>query len=137
MLAQVDAALDATELTELLNALLDTRLDDTKELTDELTTGVEERIAEDNTEDATDERTEDGALDETTLEETAEADEPAALQIAPVTAGASTAPLVLTCTPKDTVCPGGMLLFQSRLVAEYGLVPVRVAFQLLVMRLFT
>lgn len=67
--------------------------------------------------DEDDERTEDGALDETTLDETAETDEPAALQIAPVTTGTSTAPLVLTCTPKDTVCPAGILAFQLKLDA--------------------
>lgn len=73
---------------------------------------LDERMEEDNTLDddrieEDDERTdEDGILDETTLEDTADADEPAALQIAPVTTGVSTAPLVLTCIPKDIVCPG-------------------------------
>lgn len=93
----------------------------------ELTTDDELRSDEDD-----DKGTDDGAL-----EETAEADEPAALQIAPVTAGVSTAPLVLTCTPKETVCPAGILPFQLKLVALYGLVPVSIAFQLLVIRLFT
>jgi hypothetical protein len=97
----------------------------------ELTSEDEERSDED------DERTDDGALDETTLDETAEADEPAALQIAPVTTGVSTAPLVLTCRPKETVCPGCTLPFQLKLDALYGLAPVKVAFQLPVIRLFT
>ncbi len=39
------------------------------------------------------------------------------LQILPVTAGVSTAPLALTCTPNATVCPGCMLAFQLMLVA--------------------
>ena len=39
-------------------------------------------------------------------------------QILPVTAGVSAAPLVFTCMPKDTVCPGWMLPFQLKLVAE-------------------
>lgn len=57
-------------------------------------------------------------LEETRLEETAEAEEPPGLQIVPVTTGVSAAPLVLTCIPKDTVCPGWMLPFQFRLEAE-------------------
>ena len=39
-------------------------------------------------------------------------------QILPVTAGVSAAPLVFTCTPKETVCPGWILPFQLRLLAE-------------------
>lgn len=82
----------------------------------EFTSEDEERIDDD------DERTDDGALDETildetTLDETAEAEEPAALQIAPVTIGVSTAPLVFTCTPKETVFPGCTLPFQLKLDA--------------------
>lgn len=104
-LAQADETLEDTEL------LLDKRLDDTNELKDELTIDEEERSDED------DERIDDGALEETRLDETAEADEPAALQIAPVTTGVSTAPLVLTCIPKETVCPGGTFPFQLKLDA--------------------
>jgi hypothetical protein len=85
-----------------------------------------------------DERKDDeGNEDETTLERIDDADEVLPVQIAPVTAGVSTAPLVLTCTPKETVWPGCTPPFQPRLVAEYGLAPLTVAFQLLVTRLLT
>src|SRR5688572_5233645 len=40
---------------------------------------------------------------------------------------------LLPCIPKLTVCPGKILPFQLTLLAVYGLVPVKVAFQLLVM----
>jgi hypothetical protein len=111
VLGQVDEALEDTEFNELLALLLDERLDDTKEPRDDLAIDDEERV------DEADDRIDEGALDETRLDETAAADEPAALQIAPVTTGVSTAPLVLTCIPKDTVCPGGTLPFQLKLDA--------------------
>src|SRR5690606_29989654 len=57
-------------------------------------------------------------------------------QTDPVTTGVSTLPLlVLTCKPNSTVWPGWMVLFQLRLLAEYGLLPLRLAFQLLLIRL--
>jgi hypothetical protein len=57
-------------------------------------------------------------------------------QTAPVIAGTSAAePFLSPCTPKLTDWPGWMVLFQSRAVAEYGLLPLRVAFQELVILL--
>ena len=98
----MDETLDAIELKERINELeLDERIEELELITDD-----EERGDED------DERTDDGTLDETILDDTDEADEPAGLQIAPVTIGVSTAPLVLTCNPKDTVCPGCTVPFQ-------------------------
>ena len=38
-------------------------------------------------------------------------------QILPVTAGVSAAPLVFSCIPNETVCPGWMLPFQLKFVA--------------------
>lgn len=76
---------------ELDNAtLLDERLEDT--------TLADERIDDDAAID-------EGAIDEdeTTLDFAEDTDEALPPQIAPVTAGVSTAPLVLTCTPKETV----------------------------------
>lgn len=52
-----------------------------------------------------------------------------------LTTGVSTAPpLVFPCTPNSTVCPAVKFPFQLKLVAEYGLEPVTVAFQELVKR---
>ena len=65
---------------------------------------LEERIDDDSALD--DERLDDGAEDETTLELLVDTDEVLAPQIAPVTAGVSTAPLVAICNPNETVCPG-------------------------------
>lgn len=109
---------EQTDADELLNARLldDNTLDD------------DEREDEDSTEDCTD--------DDTTLERAEDAAE-LVPQIAPVTTGVSTAPLVATCNPNDTVCPGEIPPFQPRLVALYGLLPLTVAFQLPVTRLFT
>jgi hypothetical protein len=103
---QVDDTLEATEVEERL----------------EFTTGVEEREVDviELEDGATDERTDEGAalvviLEETTLDATDEA----APQIEPVTAGVSIAPpLAFTCTPNDTFCPGWIVPFQFRLVAE-------------------
>ncbi len=105
LLAQTD---EATELDELLNMLLDERIDDEDERTDE---GVleDKGILEDEMLD--------GILEGATLEEMADEEDPAALQIAPVTRGISTAPLVLTCIPNDTVCPGWIPPFQLKLDA--------------------
>ena len=90
-------------------------LDDTDDLLDELTNDDEGCIEDDErNEGAADEgATEDGALDERILDATDEA----APQIAPVTTGVSTAPLVLTCIPNETVCPAGILPFQLKLDA--------------------
>jgi hypothetical protein len=97
-LAQTD---EATELDELLNTLLDERIDD------------DERTDEDGA--IEDEGTlEDEILDGITLDRTEDATELWAPQTAPVTTGISTAPLVLTCTPKDTVFPGWTLPFQLK-----------------------
>lgn len=63
-----------------------------------------------------DERT-DEAKDDEAKDLADDADDVVPLQIAPVTAGVSTAPLVATCTPKDTVCPGFKLPFQPTLDA--------------------
>jgi hypothetical protein len=68
---------------------------------------------EEREEGAIDDATDEGALDERRLDATDEA----APQIAPVTTGVSTAPLVFTCTPKDTVFPGCTLPFQLKLEA--------------------
>ena len=45
-------------------------------------------------------------------------DAPMSPQILPITAGVSAVPLVLTCTPKETVWPGWIVPFQLRLEAE-------------------
>jgi hypothetical protein len=44
-------------------------------------------------------------------------------------------PFLSPCTPKLTDWPGWMVLFQSKAVAEYGLLPVKVAFHELVILL--
>ena len=79
--------------------------EDIDEVTDD-----EERIDDDE-----EERMEDTTLDDRL--DIDDADEPPLPQIAPVTTGVSTAPLVLTCTPKDATCPGCKLPFQLRLDA--------------------
>jgi hypothetical protein len=57
-------------------------------------------------------------------------------QTAPLTVGVSAEPpFLLTWKPKETVCPGAMLPFQPREVAVYGLLPLRLAFHELVIRL--
>jgi hypothetical protein len=91
-LAQTD---EATELDKLLNTLLDERTDEDGAIEDEGTL-------------------EDEILDGITLDRTEDATELWAPQTAPVTTGISTAPLVLTCTPKDTVFPGWTLSFQLK-----------------------
>lgn len=78
----------------------------------------ESKLDEDERIDEDEERTDDGSGDEITLERTEDATELGAPQIAPVTTGVSTAPLVVTCIPKDAVCPGCTVPFQLRLVAE-------------------
>lgn len=60
----------------------------------------DERIDED------DERAEDGSEEDITLDRVEDAVELAARQIAPLTTGISTAPLVTTCMPNEIVCPG-------------------------------
>lgn len=105
------AAAAQTELT----------LEETDDLLDELTADEEgcnddeDERDEGATEDgaAEDGATDDGTLDERTLDA---ADE-VTPQIVPVTTGISTAPLVLTCIPNDTVCPGGIPPFQLKLDA--------------------
>jgi hypothetical protein len=62
---------------------------------------------------ADDELRDDEVLEGATLEDV----DTTPPQIAPVTAGVSTAPLVLTCIPKATVWPGWIAPFQPRLVA--------------------
>jgi hypothetical protein len=37
-------------------------------------------------------------------------------------------PALSPCTPKLTDCPGKIVLFQSRFVAAYGLLPAKVVF---------
>ena len=80
---------EQTDADELLNGRLldDNTLDD------------DERTTEEIEEDCTD--------DETTLERAEDAAE-LVPQIAPLTTGVSTAPLVATCIPNDTVCPGAI-----------------------------
>jgi hypothetical protein len=57
-------------------------------------------------------------------------------QTAPVIVGFSAAePFLSPCTPKLTDWPGWIVLFQSSAVAVYGLLPLRVAFQELVILL--
>ena len=90
-------------------------LEESDDLLDELTIDDEDCNEDDERDEgATDEgATEDGALDDRILDATDEA----APQIAPVTTGVSTAPLVLTCIPNETVCPAGILPFQLKLDA--------------------
>lgn len=141
--AQVDELDVATELevaTEL-GVELGTELDVFTELLVEVAVLVEDEVfTELLVEVATlvevttdDEVRDDEVLEGATLEEV----ETVPPQIAPVTAGVSTAPLVFTCIPKLTVWPGWIAPFQLRLVALYGFEPVTVAFQLLVIRLLT
>lgn len=74
----------------------------------------------------------DTGVDDWTLEDVA------VPQIGPVTGGVSIAPpLAFTCKPKDTFWPGWIVPFQLRLVAEYGLEPPIVEFQLPDKRLVT
>lgn len=73
----------------------DERTDDTEERIDD----EDERI--DDEDERSDEESTDDALD--LLVDTDELPPP---QIAPVTIGASIAPLALTCRPNATVCPG-------------------------------
>jgi len=55
---------------------------------------------------------------------------------APVIVGTSAVePFLSPCTPKLTDWPGWIVLFQSKAVAEYGLLPVKVAFHELVILL--
>ena len=111
VLAQLLEELDELDEGKLLDTtdeatLLDERLLDVTVLDDD------ERIDDEATEDGAEDATEDGADDETTLDftedadETEDAEEAAPPQIAPVTTGVSTAPLVFTCIPNDTICPG-------------------------------
>lgn len=77
-------------------------LEETDDLLDELTTEDDSCNEEDDERDEVaieDGVTEDGALDERTLDAT----DDTAPQIAPVTTGVSTAPLVFTCKPNETV----------------------------------
>jgi hypothetical protein len=57
------------------------------------------------------------AIDEDEMPAELELDVITPPQMEPVTVGVSTAPLVLTCNPKDTVCPGWTLPFQLKLDA--------------------
>jgi len=126
---------------------------DELEATDELATedfieledselDTEERMELEATELDTEERIELEATElETTEEERTEladelTEEVAEPQTAPVTCGTSAvAPVLLPWNPISTVWLGAMVPFQLRFVAEYGLVPLYVAFHPLVMRL--
>lgn len=109
---QVEERLDASEL-------------ETAELEDRI---EELEIAIDEDERELD----DTGVDDWTLEDVA------VPQIGPVTGGVSIAPpLAFTCKPKDTFWPGWIVPFQLRLVAEYGLEPPIVEFQLPDKRLVT
>lgn len=75
---------------------------------------LEERSDDEATSDEDDERNDEATTEDTTLDLAEDAVPP---QIAPVTTGVSTAPLVLTCTPKEMDCPGCTVPFQPRLDA--------------------
>jgi hypothetical protein len=83
-----DAQADELEVATELDAELGTELEVFTELLVEIAVLVDDEVRDELTEVATD-------------------DEVATpLQIAPVTAGVSTVPLVFTCIPNATVCPG-------------------------------
>lgn len=107
----------ATELDELELEELESELDDRDE------EDIDDREDEDTEEEETDEREDDTEereeleiLDERLDDIADEACVPA--QMLPVTFGVSALPLVFTCTPNATVCPGCILPFQLTLVAE-------------------
>lgn len=84
-----------------------------------------ERGTDDGAADELERGTEDGATDEATgvdegaLLELERLDDTAVPQAAPVTVGVSAAPAPLVpCTPNSTYCPGWIVLFQLRLLAE-------------------
>ena len=130
-----DAQADELEVATELDVELGTELDVFTELLVEVATLVEVAVLVDHevftellvdvaalvevatlvevtTEDDDDVR-DDDVLEGVTLDD----QETALPQIAPVTAGVSTAPLVFTCIPKATVWPGWIAPFQLRLVA--------------------
>lgn len=95
--AQVEERLDATELE---TTELEDRMDELEIAIDEEERELDNRVAL--------ETVDDWALEDVAVP-----------QMDPVTAGVSIAPpLAFTCKPKDTFCPGGILAFQLRLVAE-------------------